>query len=53
MTDIGGIEEDIAVVVMVLWVAVSVLVGEEGREDKSLRGFSPWWRGTSWGGGAL
>ena len=40
MTDIGGIEEDIAVVVVVLWVAVPVVVGEEGREDKS----TSWWR---------
>ena len=42
MTGVGGMEEDIAVVVIVLWVAVPVVVGEEGREDKSLRGVPPW-----------
>ena len=42
MTGFGGMEEDIAVVVIVLQVVVPVVVGGEGREDKSLRGVPLW-----------
>ena len=44
MTGVGGMGEDIAVVVIVLWVAVPdpVVVGGEGREYKSLQGVPPW-----------